>query len=93
MMCQKTWPSGGGAYFPYTSIMKILKLFLSETTRPVSVFIRNVPSVTLCQGYSSHDKYIVKKYDLQGEGLIFSYIFIWKTLKKFLVRTYWTDSV
>ena len=34
---QKKWPPGGGAYFPYISIYKILKIFLSETTGPISV--------------------------------------------------------
>ena len=34
---QKTWPPGGGAYFPYISILKNVKIFLSETTRPISI--------------------------------------------------------
>ena len=34
---QKTWPPGGGAYFPYISILKTLKIFLSETTGPTSI--------------------------------------------------------
>ena len=29
---QKTWPPGGETYFPYVSIKKTLKIFLSETT-------------------------------------------------------------
>ena len=29
---QKTRPPGGGAYFPYISILKTIKIFLSETT-------------------------------------------------------------
>ena len=28
---------GGGAYFPYISIWKTLKIFLSETTGPISI--------------------------------------------------------
>ena len=28
---------GGGAYFPYISILKTLKIFLSETTGPISI--------------------------------------------------------
>ena len=36
-ICQKTWPPGGGAYFPYISIQKTLKIFLSETTGPISI--------------------------------------------------------
>ena len=34
---QKTWPPGGGAYFPYKSILKNVKIFLSETTGPISI--------------------------------------------------------
>ena len=34
---QKTWPPGDGAYFPYISILKTLKIFLSETTGPISI--------------------------------------------------------
>ena len=34
---QKTWPPEGGAYFPYISIQKSLKIFLSETTGPISI--------------------------------------------------------
>ena len=32
-----TWPPGGGVYFPYVSIQKTLKIFLSETTGPISI--------------------------------------------------------
>ena len=28
---------GGGAYFPYISLYKTLKIFLSETTGPISL--------------------------------------------------------
>ena len=34
---QKTWPPEGGAYFPYICIYKTLKIFLSETTGPISI--------------------------------------------------------
>ena len=34
---QKTWPPGGEAYFPYISILKNVKIFLSETTGPIYV--------------------------------------------------------
>ena len=33
---KKTWPSGGGTYFPYISIRNALKI-LSETTGPISI--------------------------------------------------------
>ena len=35
MIRQKIWLQGGGAYFPYIENLK--KIFLSETTRPISV--------------------------------------------------------
>ena len=38
MIHQKTWPLGGGAYFPYVAIWNILKIFLSETTGPISIW-------------------------------------------------------
>ena len=33
----KTWPPRGGVYFPYISIQKTLKIFLSETTGMISI--------------------------------------------------------
>ena len=34
---QKIWLPAGGAYFPYISVQKTLKIFLSETTGPISI--------------------------------------------------------
>ena len=34
---QKTWLPLGGAFFPCISILKTLKIFLSETTGPISI--------------------------------------------------------
>ena len=34
---KKTGPPGDGAYFPYISVQKILKIFLSKTTGPISI--------------------------------------------------------
>ena len=34
---QKAWPPGGGTYFSYISVQKIFKIFLSETTGPISM--------------------------------------------------------
>ena len=36
-LVKKAWPPGGGAYFPYISILKNVKIFLSETTGPISI--------------------------------------------------------
>ena len=37
MILQKIWPLGGGAYFPYVAILNTSKIFLSETTGPISI--------------------------------------------------------
>ena len=38
MICQKTWPLGGGAYFPYIYLYrKLEKIFLSENTGSISI--------------------------------------------------------
>ena len=73
MIRQKTWPPGGGAYFPYISIQKSLKIFMSETTGPISISLgRNVSLVTLYQDCSSnHD--LSKNMAARG-GAYFSYI-------------------
>ena len=62
---------GGGAYFPYISLWKTLKIFLSETTGPISIwFCRNVPLVILLQDCSSHLD-LSKNMAARGAGLIF----------------------
>ena len=49
MIRQKTWPPRGGAYFPYISIKKILKVFLLKTTWLIFQNIRNIrPSYFSC---------------------------------------------
>ena len=78
---QKTWPPGGGAYFPYVSIIKTLKIFLSETTGPISIyFCKNVPLVILYQDCSSHSD-SSKKHGRQGAGLIFP-MYLYRKLEK-----------
>ena len=71
MVCQKTWPLVGGAFFPYISILKPIMIFLSETTRPISIWhCRNVSLVTLYQDCSSsHDS--SKNLAARGRGLFF----------------------
>ena len=86
---QKTWPPGGGAYFPYMSIKKALKIFLSETIVLISVFFADmflwwssakiVPAI-----------WIRQKYGHQGAGL-FSPIYLYRKLEKSFVRNHWTD--
>ena len=71
---------GGGSYFPYVGIQKTLKIFLSETTGPISIYFgRNVALVTFHQDCSSYHDFS-KKPGHQGEmggcGAYFSYISI-----------------
>ena len=86
----KTWPLRGGAYFPYISIKKTLKIFLSETTGSISIsFCRNVPLVILYQEYSSHlDS--SKNTAAMVWGLFSLNIYIEK-FKNLLVRNQWTN--
>ena len=87
---QKTWPPGVGAYFPYISIKKTLKIFLSETTGPISIyFCRNVSLVILYQDCSNHlDS--SKNMVTRGRGLFSLYIYI-ENFKNLFVRNHWTD--
>ena len=78
MIRQKTWPPGGGAFFPYLSVQKTLKFFLSETIWLISILLgRSVSLVTLYQDCSSnHDS---SKNMALGVGL------------NLFDRNHWTD--
>ena len=82
----------GGAYFPYISIKKSLKIFLSETNEPISIELgRNVSLVTFYQDCSSrHDSSKKKKWPPGGRGLFSLFIYI-ENFKNLLVRNHWTD--
>ena len=69
----------GGAYFPYISIYKTLKIFFSETYGPISIQLgRNVSLVTLYKDCSSrHDS--SKNMATRGAGLIFP-IYLYRKL-------------
>ena len=90
MIHQKTWLPWGGAYFPYISIYKTLKIFFSETNGPISIQLgRNVSLVTLYKGCSSrHDS--SKNMAARGRGLFFLYIYI-ENFKILLVKYPLTD--
>ena len=81
---------GGGAYFPYISIYKTLKIFFSETNGPISVQLgKNVSLVTLYKDCSScHDS--SKNMAARGQGLFSRYIYI-ENFKNLLVRNNWTE--
>ena len=81
---------GRGLFSLYNLYRKLLKIFLSETTRPISIyFCRNVPLVILYQDYSSHlDS--SKNMATRGRGLFSLYIYI-ENFKNLLVRNHWTD--
>ena len=75
----KNMPTRGGAYFPYISIQKTLKIFLPETTRPNFNMILQKsfygdPLSSLCKPFG-----YVKKHGRQGAGLI-SPIFLYRKL-------------
>ena len=80
----------GGAYFPYISKLKTLKIFLSETTEWISIYPgRNVPLVTLYQVVSScYDS--SRKMAASGRGLFSLYSYT-KHFKNPFVRNHWTD--
>ena len=75
---------GGGLIFPIYLYRKLKKIFLSETTRPISIlFCRNVPLVILDQDCSSHLD-LSKNMAARGRGLFSLYIYI-ENLKNLLV--------
>ena len=60
---------GAGLIFPIYLYRKLKKIFLSETTRPISIyFCRNVPLVILDQDCSSHLD-LSKNMAARGRGL------------------------
>ena len=73
--------AGGGAYFPYISVYKTLKIFSSETNGRLSIQLgRNVSLVTLYKDCSSrHDS--SKNMAARGAGLIFP-IYLYRKLLK-----------
>ena len=83
--------SGRGLFSLYIYIEN-LKIFLSETTEPISIyFCRNVPLVILHQDCSSHLD-LSKNMAARGRGLFSLYIFL-ENLKNLLVRNHWTDLI
>ena len=81
---------GAGLIFPIYLYRKLKKIFLSETTGPISIyFCRNVPLVILYQDCSSHLDSSKNMAD-RGRGLFSLYICI-ENFKNLLVRNHWTD--
>ena len=85
MIHQKTWPLGVELIFPL--YRKLEKIFLSETTGPISIWLgRNVSLVTLYQDCSSRRR-LSKNMAARGAGLIFP-IYLYRKLEKiFLSET------
>ena len=81
---------GAGLIFPIYLYGKLKNIFLSETTRPISIlFCRNVPLVILYQDCSGHlDS--SKNMATRGRGFFSLYIYI-ENIKNLLVRNHWTD--
>ena len=81
---------GAGLIFPIYLCRKLKKIFLSETTGPISIyFCRNVPLVILYKGCSSHLG-SSKNMAARRRGLFSLYIYI-ENLKNLLVRNHQTD--
>ena len=81
---------GQGLFSLYNLYTKLLKIFLTETTGPISIwFCRNVPLVILLQDCSSHLD-LSKNIAARGRGLFSLYICI-ENFKNLLVLNHWTD--
>ena len=81
---------GAGLIFPIYLYRKLKKIFLSESTGPISIyFCRNVPLVILYQDCSSQlDS--SKHMAARGRGLFSLHIYV-ENFKSLLVRNHWTD--
>ena len=87
---QKTWPPGGGCYFPYIIYIENFKNHLVRNHwTDFNIILQKcsfgdpLPRLFKPVGF-------VKKHGRQGAGLIFLYIYI-ENLKNLLVRNHWTD--
>ena len=81
---------GAGLISPIYLYRKLEKIFLSETTAPISIlFCRSVPLVILYQDCSSHLN-SSKNMAARGRGLISLYIDT-ENFKILLVRNHWTN--
>ena len=81
-ICQKTWPPGGGAYFPYIIYIENFKNLLVRNHRTnFNIILQKCsfgePLPRLFKPFG-----FVKKHDHQGAGLIFR-IYLYRKLKKF----------
>ena len=87
---RKCGRQGAGLYFPTYLYTVNFKIFLSETTGPISLLLgRNVPLLTFYQDCSSyHD--LSKNMAARGWGLFSLYIYI-ENFKNLLVRNQWTN--
>ena len=86
---QKTWPPGGGAYFPYIIYIENFKnLLVRNHWTDFNIILQKCsfgdPLPRLFKPFG-----FVNKHGRQGEGLIFP-IYI-ENLKNLLVRNHWTD--
>ena len=86
-LVKKHGRQGAALIFPIYLYRKLKKIFLSETTEPISIlFYRNVPLVILYQDCSSHLDWS-KNMAARGRGLFSLYIYI-ENLKNLLVGNY-----
>ena len=90
---QKTWPPGGGAYFPYISIIfyieKCKNRLVWNHWTDFHIILQKCSLVILYQDCSSHLD-LSKNMATRGQGLFSLYIYI-ENFKNLLVRNHWTD--
>ena len=88
---KKTWPPGGGAYFPYIIYIENLKNLLvrNHWTDCHKIWKKCSFGDLLPRLFKSFG--FVKKHGCQRAGLFSLYIYI-ENFKNLLVRNHWTDS-
>ena len=87
---QKTWPLGGGAYFPYIYIENLQN---SSCQKPLDLFPYNFVEMFLWWSSTKIVQAIWichKNMAARGRGLFSLYIYI-ENFKNLLVRNHWTD--
>ena len=87
---QKTWPPGGGAYFPYIIYIKNFKnLLVRNHWTDFNIILQKCsfgdPLPRLFKPFG-----FVKKHGRQWAGLFPPYIYV-ENFKSLLVRNHWTD--
>ena len=90
VICHKTWPPGGVAYFPHIIYIENLKnLLIRNHWTDFHIILQKCSFGDLLPRLFKPFGF-VKKHGRQGWGLFSLYIYI-ENLKNLLVRNHWTD--